>query len=92
MTAELKALGAESVWLYGSIAKGTARHRSDVDLFVVASPDDQHTIEHRYWMNEPRVLADGMARRAHIVTEWTTHTNDAELFQRMQPEARRIDE
>lgn len=85
---QLGALGAERVYLYGSIAKGTARPTSDVDLYVVAPPEAQRKIDSAYWLNYPTVVVEGIARQAHIVTAAVTGTNDAALFCRMQPEAR----
>jgi uncharacterized protein len=36
--AELRALGVEKLWLFGSLARGDARRRSDVDVLISVPP------------------------------------------------------
>jgi predicted nucleotidyltransferase len=84
--------GAASVWLYGSVARGTEHAKSDVDLFVEASESVGKELDRAYyWAVQPRVtLDDGSVRAVHLVTSVTTGTNDPIFFCQMQPEARRM--
>lgn len=86
LLATLRAMGAESVWLYGSVATGRAREDSDLDLFVVAPPGVQGAIDRRFALDYPTVMVDGVPREAHILTATVTQTNDPAVFCRLQPE------
>lgn len=93
LVAELYSLGAEAVFLYGSVAKGTAKPRSDVDLFATGPLEAQQEIDRCYGWTTPMIIAFGIPRRAHVTTALIANGDiDADLFQRMQPEARQIGE
>ncbi len=91
LASQLRDLGADAVYVFGSVAKGTAKPGSDLDVFAAGSIEAQQEIDRRYAWERPVVVTDGVARRAHIITAIIAGTDiSAALFERMQPEARRI--
>ena len=40
-SAEMKAQGVRSLYMFGSTARGTARVESDIDLFIETDPDSR---------------------------------------------------
>jgi predicted nucleotidyltransferase len=40
----IRALGATSLYLFGSVARGEARARSDLDLFIDYNPDGKFSL------------------------------------------------
>jgi uncharacterized protein len=42
--AELRALGVEKLWLFGSLARGDVGRRSDVDVLISVPPDHKFSL------------------------------------------------
>ena len=58
----LRGLGAETVWLFGSLVKGSVHEGSDVDLMVKGLPSVEHT---NAWLQ----LQELFAARVDLVPE-----------------------
>lgn len=52
-------------WIYGSVARGTARDDSDIDIYI-AGPGAE-IIERRYFIEHPLVEHNGHLYKAHII-------------------------
>lgn len=72
-------------WLYGSVACGTARDDSDIDIYV--SGPCAEVLERKYFIERPLVEYNGHRYPAHIVGPSMVPESD---FLKAQPEAIRV--
>jgi len=62
---ELLSLGISSIAVFGSFARGTQKHRSDVDLLVTFAPG-QKSFDH--FMEASFLLERVMSRKVQLIT------------------------
>ncbi len=72
-------------WVYGSVANGTARDDSDIDIYV--SGPYAEDLERRYFIERPLVEYNGHTYPVHIVGPSMVKESD---FLKAQPEAIRV--
>lgn len=72
-------------YAFGSVAKGTAKPGSDLDVYVTG--DRAAIVEERYAFNRPLVKWKEKAYPLHVLG---SNTADEETFFEVQPEARRV--
>jgi hypothetical protein len=67
---ELRRQGVASLYLFGSTARGDARHDSDVDLFLEYADPRFRLVE---LVRVKRLLDDALGARAHVATRDGLH-------------------
>ena len=75
--AELRALGARRVGVFGSFARGEARDDSDVDVYVEFE-DDKRTYDNFFALHE--LLEELLDRRVDLVTDKALTETKARLI------------
>ncbi len=75
--AELRALGARRIGVFGSFARGEARDDSDVDVYVEFE-DDMRTYDNFFAMHE--LLESLFGRRVDLVTDKALTETKARLI------------
>jgi hypothetical protein len=75
--AELRALGARRVGIFGSFARGEARDDSDVDVYVEFE-DDKRTYDNSFALHE--LLEELLDRRVDLVTDKALTETKARLI------------
>jgi predicted nucleotidyltransferase len=68
---ELRALGIDKLYLFGSFARDEATDESDVDVFVEMAPDARFRLE--TLLSSKRVLAGKLGREADLGTRRSLH-------------------
>jgi uncharacterized protein len=65
--AQLRALGVSRLWLFGSLARGDAGRRSDVDIMIAIPPGRKFSL---FDLGEVRVeLCELLGRKVDVVIE-----------------------
>jgi len=72
-------------YLYGSVAKGTATEKSDLDIYLTGPVAAK--VEERLMFNRPKVMFAGKVYSLHVIGPLTVAQD---VFFAAQPEARRV--
>ena len=67
----IRALGATSLYLYGSTARDEAKPKSDVDVFVEYDPEGKFSLFDLAGIQV--LLQDKLAREVHVTTKNSLH-------------------